>query len=57
MSRPAHWTGPCRRIAKLRADFPALEQHVHGKPLAYLDNAASAQAPRAVSRPSPRNSA
>ena len=33
-------------IARLRADFPALQQLVHGKPLAYLDNAASAQQPR-----------
>jgi cysteine desulfurase / selenocysteine lyase len=35
-------------VAALRADFPALHQTVHGKPLAYLDNAASSQAPRAV---------
>jgi len=35
-------------IARLRADFPALQQLVHGKPLAYLDNAASAQQPRSV---------
>jgi cysteine desulfurase/selenocysteine lyase len=33
-------------IARLRVDFPALQQLVHGKPLAYLDNAASAQQPR-----------
>jgi cysteine desulfurase/selenocysteine lyase len=32
-------------IARLRADFPALHQLVHGLPLAYLDNAASAQQP------------
>jgi len=32
-------------IARLRADFPALHQLVHGKPLAYLDNAASSQQP------------
>jgi cysteine desulfurase/selenocysteine lyase len=32
----------------LRQDFPVLHQHVHGKPLAYLDNAASAQRPEAV---------
>jgi len=32
----------------LRADFPILARKVHGKPLAYLDNAASAQKPRAV---------
>jgi cysteine desulfurase / selenocysteine lyase len=49
MSRPAHRTGLSGAgIEKLRADFPALEQLVHGKPLAYLDNAASAQAPSAV---------
>ena len=35
-------------IARLRADFPALHQLVHGKPLAYLDNAASSQQPRAA---------
>jgi cysteine desulfurase / selenocysteine lyase len=35
-------------LAALRADFPALHQLVHGKPLAYLDNAASSQAPRFV---------
>jgi cysteine desulfurase / selenocysteine lyase len=35
-------------FANLRADFPALRQLVHGKPLAYLDNAASSQAPTAV---------
>jgi cysteine desulfurase/selenocysteine lyase len=35
-------------FAALRADFPALRQLVHGKPLAYLDNAASSQSPTAV---------
>ena len=35
-------------FAVLRGDFPALHQLVHGKPLAYLDNAASSQAPNAV---------
>ena len=33
---------------KLRQDFPALAQLVHGKPLVYLDNAATAQKPRQV---------
>ena len=33
---------------KLRADFPILNQKVHGKPLIYLDNAATSQKPRAV---------
>jgi len=31
-----------------RADFPALDQLVHGQPLVYLDTAASAQQPRSV---------
>ena len=32
----------------LRADFPIFEQEIHGKPLAYLDSAASSQKPRRV---------
>ena len=32
----------------LRKDFPIFEQEFHGKPLAYLDSAASAQKPRQV---------
>lgn len=35
-------------VEKLRADFPVLQQRVHGKPLVYLDNAATTQKPRAV---------
>ncbi|HEX6938646.1 MAG TPA: cysteine desulfurase [Longimicrobiales bacterium] len=35
-------------IAAVRAQFPALDQRVHGRPLAYLDSAASAQRPHAV---------
>ncbi len=34
--------------AKLRQDFPILDQQVHGHPLIYFDNAASSQKPRAV---------
>ena len=34
--------------SKLRADFPIFEQTFHGKPLAYLDSAASSQKPRQV---------
>ncbi|MFP3948278.1 MAG: cysteine desulfurase [Longimicrobiales bacterium] len=34
--------------ATLRSDFPALDQRVGGKPLVYLDNAATTQKPRAV---------
>ena len=42
MSQPnPNWT-------KLRADFPILDQKVHGKPLIYFDNAATSQKPRAV---------
>jgi cysteine desulfurase/selenocysteine lyase len=32
----------------LRADFPIFEQLIHGKPLCYLDSAATAQKPRRV---------
>lgn len=32
----------------VRADFPILDQEVHGKPLIYFDNAATTQKPRAV---------
>ncbi len=35
-------------LARYRADFPILGQTVHGKPLVYLDSAASAQKPEAV---------
>src|SRR5438034_2000360 len=35
-------------VARVREDFPALAMKVYGKPLVYLDNAASAQKPNAV---------
>src|SRR6202795_200143 len=35
-------------VARVRADFPILAMPVYGKPLVYLDNAASAQKPQAV---------
>ena len=35
-------------LARIRADFPVLQQQVHGKPLVYLDNAASSQMPQPV---------
>ncbi|MBR0871102.1 cysteine desulfurase [Bradyrhizobium tropiciagri] len=35
-------------VARVRQDFPALAMQVYGKPLVYLDNAASAQKPNAV---------
>lgn len=35
-------------LPSIRADFPILAREVHGRPLVYLDNAASAQKPRQV---------
>lgn len=35
-------------VARVREDFPILRQQVNGRPLAYLDNAATTQKPRAV---------
>jgi len=35
-------------VERIRADFPALHQNVHGKPLVYLDSGASSQKPTAV---------
>src|SRR3954464_15076565 len=35
-------------VERMRGDFPALAIQVYGKPLVYLDNAASAQKPQAV---------
>ncbi len=39
---------PAFDVERIRADFPALDQEVHGKPLVYLDNAATTQKPRVV---------
>ncbi len=35
-------------VSRVRGDFPALDQLVHGRPLVYLDNAATTQKPRVV---------
>jgi cysteine desulfurase / selenocysteine lyase len=35
-------------VEKIRQDFPVLKQTIHGKPLVYLDSAATAQKPYAV---------
>jgi cysteine desulfurase/selenocysteine lyase len=35
-------------VERVRADFPALHQEAHGKPLVYLDNAATTQKPQPV---------
>jgi cysteine desulfurase/selenocysteine lyase len=50
---PALSTAPPPRttgldLARIRAEFPILRQRVHGKPLVYLDNAASVQKPKVV---------
>lgn len=39
---------PALDVERLRQDFPILAQRVRGKPLVYLDNAATSQKPRAV---------
>lgn len=41
-------TGASWDVENVRADFPILQRTVHGKPLVYLDTAASAQRPLAV---------
>jgi cysteine desulfurase/selenocysteine lyase len=41
-------SGSAYDINRIRADFPILAMQVYGRPLVYLDNAASAQKPRAV---------
>lgn len=43
--RPAYFD-----VEAIRADFPILRERVHGKPLVYLDNAATSQKPDAVIR-------
>ncbi len=35
-------------VARIRKDFPILQRQVHGKPLVYLDSAATSQKPKAV---------
>ncbi|HEX2494102.1 MAG TPA: cysteine desulfurase [Steroidobacter sp.] len=46
--RPTHRTQSRLDVGALRRDFPILHQSVNGRPLVYLDNAASSQRPRAV---------
>ena len=36
------------RVDRIRADFPILKLQISGKPLVYLDNAASSQMPQQV---------
>jgi cysteine desulfurase / selenocysteine lyase len=47
---PTATTAPAlpRSVEEIRAEFPILEREVHGQPLAYLDNGATAQKPLVV---------
>jgi cysteine desulfurase/selenocysteine lyase len=47
---PTATTAPAlpRSVEEIRAEFPILEREIHGRPLAYLDNGATAQKPLAV---------
>ncbi|MCI0722310.1 MAG: aminotransferase class V-fold PLP-dependent enzyme, partial [Acidobacteria bacterium] len=44
----ARGPGASLDVARIREDFPILTQQVCGRPLVYLDNAATAQKPRQV---------
>ena len=49
MNAPASTqTTPATELVAIREQFPTLEQTVHGKPLVYLDNAATSQKPWCV---------
>ena len=45
---PSAVSGAVLDVARVRADFPILRRQVHGKPLVYLDNAATTQKPQHV---------
>ncbi len=47
-ARDREATPPAFDVRRIREDFPILKQKVHGKPLVYLDNAATSQKPQAV---------
>ena len=47
-TNPAAGAARALDVERVRREFPILRERVHGKPLVYLDNAASAQKPRAV---------
>src|SRR5262249_12649469 len=47
-SKPAPPTSRSFHVETVRRDFPILHQTVHGKPLGWLDNAATTQKPRQV---------
>ena len=48
MNAPAMTEKTVYDVERIRADFPILSREVYGKPLVYLDSAASAQKPKAV---------
>ena len=49
MNRPAPNPASCQLDnAAIRGDFPIFSRTIYGKPLTFLDSAASAQKPRAV---------
>ena len=48
MVKRTHMPQPGLNVSAIREDFPILQQMVHGKPLVYLDNAATSQKPEAV---------
>ncbi len=48
LSRDSASNGGVLDVERLRGSFPVLDREVHGHPLVYLDNAASAQRPQAV---------
>ena len=45
---PSPAASPSIDVESIRRDFPVLSRQIRGKPLTYLDNAASSQRPRAV---------
>ena len=47
IAKPAH-PAPGYDLSRVREDFPILSRRIHGRPLVYLDNAASTHKPRAV---------
>ncbi len=48
MSSPVEAVAPPLAVERIRADFPILQRTVRGRPLVYLDSAATTQKPRAV---------
>lgn len=48
LPHPQDAVAPAFDVERIRRDFPILREHVHGKPLVYLDNAATSQKPETV---------